>query len=178
MSAGQTIGEPEPFSALGLTWYLSPISAGVRATYSDYCKLKALSDLRSLKDAMSPDEYREDRALLYARISAGEYTWGTPLNPEGLGEAVQVILNSDEGKLRLLQILLLDRHGELPGPRLLEILADAPEEVARALRVAMRLPRVEKAREPKAAESGPFVHASLNQETPPHKSGWRDDDGA
>lgn len=161
MGVQETLGGGETFVALDKAWTLTPLCAGVRARYSEFCKLQALDDLRKLKDFLEPEEYRDDRSLLYARISAGEYTWGTPMNPEGMGEAVRVMLAGTEGKLRLLQLLLKEHHGDVDGKTVLAILGDGPDEVARALRAIMGLPSVEKERQPREEDADPFGLAAL-----------------
>ena len=132
----------EPFDSLGETWWLSEVTPALRVEFCRPIRQRARQSLMDDKDTMTAEQYGDERKALQARIDAGAYEWGPPLELGGVGpgEAVSAALDTAEGQVRLLQLLLAEMHGELPLNRVAEIMGGNPEGWQAALRAAMGLP--------------------------------------
>lgn len=132
----------EPFESNSETYWLSKLTPALRSRFAAPVRMRARQQLINDKAFMSEEQYKEEKDYLQARIDAGAYDWGPPveLNGTGPGKAIRAVLDSDEGWLRLVGLLLEETHGELPLAQVAEIVAGNPEACAAAMRAAMGLP--------------------------------------
>jgi hypothetical protein len=137
-------------------WSFAHVGPGIRAKFSAWCKLRARRELLALKPDLGEADYREQLAVLNAEVAAGSYNWGTPLNPKGLGPAVQAILNGEEGQLHFLTLLLEPRHGRVAPADVVALVTGNPEGVRQAVRACLGLP----------AEAGGEAEASADPNAP------------
>lgn len=121
-------GAGELVEALGKTWTLSHVGPGIRARYAARVKAKARRELAVEKPYMGEQAYREASNLLQEQITADAYSWGSPLDPDGPGSAIQAMLSSPLGQAWLFQELLRPVHGEVPLETVVQIAAEAPAE--------------------------------------------------
>ena len=147
MGIEQTLARPEPFLARGQTWQLAPVTPGLRARFSAFVKKQALEELASLKSSLSAPEYHEVQSAVLARLASGACSWGTPLNPKGMGAIAREVYESDNGMLYLLQLLLEKQHGKVELEELAKLVEDNPAGFKGALRTAHGLPPEEAAGE-------------------------------
>lgn len=132
----------EPFESLSQTWWLSEVTPGMRKLYASLIRARARQRLYEDKPILSPEEYAEEKESLQGRIDAGEYDWGPPveLGGPGAGKAIRAAFDSDEGKLRLVQLLLSETHGDIGFQQTAEIIEGNPEGLTAALRAALGIP--------------------------------------
>lgn len=132
----------EPFESLGETWWLSKMTPALRRRFAAPVRMRARQQLFDDKEFMEEAQYQQEKDYLQARIDAGAYDWGPPveLSGTGPGKAIRAVLESDEGWVRLVALLLEETHGELPLTRVGEIVAGNPEACAAAMRAALGLP--------------------------------------
>lgn len=145
--------------ASGKVWTLSHIGPLIRAAFSKWCKLRARQGVAEQRAELGEDAYREDLSLLTEEIAAGSYNWGSPLDEAYAGKAIRNILSSsDEGRVRLVQLLLAKTHGEVDGAAAMRLMdADGFEA---AFRAAVRAPAAPNASPPSKPGS-----STGNQET-------------
>lgn len=138
----KTRAHSEPCEALGQTWWLANVTPGHRKMFSSLVRSRARQSLIDDKPYMDAKDYRAQWKDLQARIDAGAYDWGPPveLGGMGYGEAIQAALDTTEGNVRLVQMLLEDEHGEVPLSQVAEILNANPEGITAAIRAGMGLP--------------------------------------
>lgn len=132
----------EPFEALGEVWHLAPIGPGIRSAFAQSVRLRAKAELRADRAHMELADYQEDHAALEERIAAGAYSWGPPPDQggAGMGSAIWATYSTDEGKMRLTQMLLEAAHGELSLHAVKALVEDNVSEWASAFRKAQGLP--------------------------------------
>lgn len=132
----------QPFESLGETWWLSEVTQELRSAYASMIRSRARQQIIQEKAILSPEEYDESWERFQSRIDSGAYEWGPPveLGGTGPGKAIVAAHTSDEGSLRLIQLLLLNTHGELELTRVAEIIGGNPDAVSHALREALGLP--------------------------------------
>ncbi len=100
---------------------------------------RARQGLRDERKAgtLSVGEYREEADALKARFDAGAYSWGSPLDPNDMGAAIQAALNETWGKLKLAQLLLKAHHGEMSLDDVADVLKGNPEAVGEAIQACL-----------------------------------------
>lgn len=132
----------QPFDSLNETWWLSEVTPALRRLFASTIRARARQQLIDDRPLLSPEAYEEEKDTLQARIESGAYEWGPPveLNGTGAGKAIYAVLNSVEGKIQLIQLLLVESHGELDQNKVAEIISGNPEALAAALRAAQGLP--------------------------------------
>jgi hypothetical protein len=140
MSTVTDVGGSELIEAQGRMWTLSHVGPGIRSAFASWVKLRARQEIIALKADLGPLEYREQLAILGEELGGDSYAWGTPLDPKSLGLAVCKKLQSHEGQVRLLQLLLAKAHGDVPVSQVVSLLESAPEEVNLALHACLDLP--------------------------------------
>jgi hypothetical protein len=148
------VGGSELIEAQGRMWTLSHVGPGIRSAFASWVKLRARQEIIALKADLGPLEYREQLAILGEELGGDSYAWGTPLDPKSLGLAVCKKLQSHEGQVRLLQLLLAKAHGDVPVSQVVSLLESAPEEVNLALHACLDLPPNSQAPAPKKGEPG------------------------
>lgn len=146
----------EPVESLGEVWYLSEVDENFRKAFARPIRMRARQQLLDDKPALTPEQYKEEWEAFQARIDAGAYEWGPPLELGGTGpgKAVRAVLDGEEGGVLLVQALLEEVHGTLPFGKVVDILGGNPEGVAAAMRAAMGLPPLGVAPGPQAATPG------------------------
>jgi hypothetical protein len=129
----------EIVEALGQAWTLSHITPALRGAFSAWLKGRARQELSEQRrqGILGPDDYREQSAVLNAECASGAYTWGSPLLPAGMGSAVRAALDEMDGKVRLIQLLLKDTHGDVPAEQVYALMQDNPDQVAEACRTCL-----------------------------------------
>lgn len=126
-------GGGEQIDALGQVWILSHVGPGIRARYAARVKAKARRELAAEKPLMGEIAYREACNLLQEQINTDAYNWGSPLDPNGMGSAIQAMMASPLGQAWLLQELLRPAHGDVAMETIVQIAGAAPEETQLAL---------------------------------------------
>jgi len=125
----QSGGGPEIVTdAAGKDWSLSHVGPRIRRLYSAWCKARAWAALAGSKEHESEEAHRESRAALIEQVAAGGYDWGSPLDPRRMGAGLRAHLQSDEGKVKLLQLLLAETHGEVPVEQVVKLFVEADPE--------------------------------------------------
>ncbi len=119
----------------GKAYTLSHVGPGIRADFSAALMARARQGLRDERKAgtLSASEYREEADALKARFDAGAYAWGSPLDPNDMGAAIQAALNETWGKLKLAQLLLKAHHGEMTLEEVADMLKGNPEAIGDAI---------------------------------------------
>lgn len=132
----------EPCDSRGETWWLSELNPTLRDQFSRPIRARARQSLIDDKEAMTREEYDEAKGDLQDRIDAGAYSWGPPLSAggTGAGRSIRAILDTQEGQIQLVQLLLSETHGMLPLDRVVEIMNGNPDGMQAALRAASGLP--------------------------------------
>jgi hypothetical protein len=130
-------------------WSLAHVTPGIRAEFSAWAKLRARREIPQ------GEHSREDVAVFQERCAAGDYTWGGPLDPRRLGSAVGAVLATDEGMVRVLQLLLRKAHGEVSGDEAVRLLREGGHDVADALCRALGLPPPNRPAPVPTADPGP-----------------------
>lgn len=173
MNAAETTGVGFSFDALGKTWTLAPKSPGMRAKFSEWCKLAARANLRAQRAMMPATEYQEERELLQDRINKGDYDWSTPYDQgEEMGAAVAAFLNGTIGRMKFTLMLLEPHHGLLEVGDVVKLLADNPDDFNVAWRSAMGMEKnapaaAENASAPPTANASNGNGAAAAMTTPP-----------
>jgi hypothetical protein len=108
----------------GQAWTFSHSTPDIQGKFSAWLKGRARQGLTEERrqGILGPEEYREQSAYLTAEFTAGAYSWGSPLSPDGMGSAVQTALEEVDGKVRLVQLLLERAHGKVPAEQVFTLL--------------------------------------------------------
>lgn len=132
----------QPFDSIGQTWWLSEVDANQRRAYASLIRSNARQQLIDDKPTLSPEAFDEEWERFQARIDAGAYQWGPPIDKggAGAGKAIRAALNSDEGAGYLVQLLLSESHGALDIKQIIDIIHGNPDGLNAALRAAQGLP--------------------------------------
>lgn len=168
MSASNKTKKPprnaEPVDSLGETWWLSEVTAGLRKQFCQPIRARARQALIDDRELLDAEDYAAEKAFLQGRIDAGAYDWGPPLDRGGTGpgEAIKAALDTPEGQARLIQLLLVETHDEVPLEKVTEIMAGNPEGIGAALRAAMGLPPLPP---PPPEETGEKTETAKTDET-------------
>ena len=133
-------GAGEQLEALGRIWTLAHVGPGIRSRYSAWVLARARRDLVAEKPYLPDAEYREALALLQDRIDQGAYSWGSPLDPKGIGAAVHAAMGTTAGQLRWIAELLHPAHGDVDPETVLAIVDESPELVGLVVAACMALP--------------------------------------
>ena|SRR5438105_15751213 len=108
------LGEGPTFEALGKTWHFSPLGPGVQEKFAGWCRSRARERLARDRDSMEPAEYKAAlKRLEDTFYGTDAYDWGCPADEKHCGPMIQAALNSIEGYVRWLQILLEKKHGKV-----------------------------------------------------------------
>lgn len=126
----------------GQAWTFSHLTPRMRGLFSSWLKGRARQGLleERRQEILNPSQYREEADALKRQFDAGHYDWGSPLLPDGCGLAVLEAINGHEGKVRIMQLLLVPTHGEVPAEQVVALLKASPEEaemVALAVRTCL-----------------------------------------
>lgn len=134
-------GPGELFESNGKIYALSHITPRICGEFSAWCKLRARRGITESREWLTPDEYHEDLNVFQEAVAAGHYNWGAPTGKKrGIGKAVANIIDSVDGRFRLLALLLKERHGDLDDDQVREIVEGADsEELRDALGMAMEV---------------------------------------
>lgn len=135
-----TAGAGEQIEALGREWTLAHTGPGIRSRYSAWVLARARRDLVAERPYLPDEQYREALALLQDRIDQGAYSWGSPLDPRGIGSAISAAMASTAGQLRLIQELLRPAHGDVDLETVLGIVEESPDLVGLVVAACMALP--------------------------------------
>ena len=130
----------EIFEAKGQAWHLSHLSPGITASFSAWCQSQARARVAAQRPYLSPDDYREERAILQREIATGTYDWHGVLDARGIGNGASALLQTDGGQLELAALLLEERHGRLDRATVKGLIASAPDAYDLAARAALDLP--------------------------------------
>lgn len=133
-------GAGEQIEALGRTWTLAHIGPGIRSRYSAWVLSRARRDLVAERPYLGDAQYREALALLADRIDQGAYSWGSPLDPRGIGSAINAAMATTAGQLRLIAELMRPAHGDVDPETVLQIVDESPEVVGLVVAACMALP--------------------------------------
>jgi hypothetical protein len=121
-------------------WQFQHVGKGIRGKYSAWCKLRARQEVIDQRDLLDPMSYKECLASVNEQIAAGAYSWGSPLNPKGMGTGVFATINGDEGRVYLLMLLLERKHGKLTVDDIAAIVEGNTEGVRLALDACLEVP--------------------------------------
>jgi hypothetical protein len=131
----------EVLEALGQVWTLSHVGPGVRSKFSAWLKMRARKELKDQRSEgiLDAADYTDSLDRLEARMTAGAFNWGSPLNPSGMGSAIERSLNEEaDGRIRLVQLLLEKAHGQVSPDKVLEILGDQPDASVEAVKLCLQ----------------------------------------
>lgn len=133
------VGSGQVIEALGQAWYFAPVGPSIRGAFSNLLKAKARAELKQQrKDGiLSPDEYRENLAIMTDQFTVGDYNWGAPTDPGGTGSTVEKALETVAGKVQVVQLLLKPRHGDVPLEKVYELIAADPDGVAQVVKACL-----------------------------------------
>jgi hypothetical protein len=146
----------EQIESGGKAWTFSHVGPGIRADFCAAWRARAREGLRQeRKDgSLNPNEWREEADALKARFDSGAYSWGSPLDPNDMGSAITEALQETPGMLKLAQLLLKPRHGELSLEEVATILKGNPVAFRDALQSCLNA--VPNAEGPAATASRPM----------------------
>ncbi len=123
----------------GKAYTFAHVGPGIRADFSAALMARARQGLRDERKAgtLNANEYREEADALKARFDAGAYSWGSPLDPNDMGAAIQAAMNETWCKLKLAQLLLKKHHGEMDLEAVADVLKGNPEAVGEAIQACL-----------------------------------------
>lgn len=118
----------------GAAWTLIHVGKRQRDAFVAWVKLRALEEIQEDRQSGRLDglAYREALAVHQESRAAGNFDWRSP-EPRRWGSAISTALAGRDGKLKLLQILLADRHGQLPDDRVEALFESDPDGALTAL---------------------------------------------
>jgi hypothetical protein len=139
------------FAALGQTWTMEPVSPGVRKKMSAWARLRARQDLFSQRAEMPDAIYRECLVSVNEQITAGAYSWGSPLDDRRMGSGLMELLQTHEAQAELARLLLDRNHPGIEPQAIFAIMVDNAEGFATAMREALELGHAPNPRTPQDA---------------------------
>jgi hypothetical protein len=111
----------------GKTYTLLPFTQRDKAGIEAWVRKRAWAEVRAAKDYLTPDEYRQLREDMASSLAGREYAL--------YGPRVQAMLNSVEGMVEMLRLMLAKKHGADATQALAErLLAERGEQVNEGLR--------------------------------------------
>jgi len=124
------------FEVAGKWWTLSPIGPLMRARFAAWCQAIARQAIISQRSVVGTDGYGDAHNALTDAIASGAYSWRSP-DPRRMGRSVKTIMTSEDGQVRLMQLLLEAHHKDVTEEQIRELFDSNDEGMLYAVAGAM-----------------------------------------
>ena len=103
----------------GKEWKFSWVGPGIRKAYVAWAKARSRERFMETENAV---EKKESFDWLRSAIAAGKYDWGSPSDPNGIGEHIAESMQTQEGLNKIMGMLLEPAHGPVSQDELMDLM--------------------------------------------------------
>lgn len=153
--------------ARGQTWELEEVTARVQIRMSAWSAACQRQALHQEKEFLAPEAYKEAEKSLTEQIAAGSFRWGSPFEKNLMGDGLRAVLDSPDGKAKLLQFLLEKKHPYVTVEQAAALILENPEAVRDAMQEAIAGPNYSSPGKPGNPNPGGATEAKTAGTTTP-----------